>query len=455
MVDEGSLPTTENESSEEEDGAATIAQIEKMMMATPSLSGIISRKLKSPTDEQRLRKMLEPNIRRCVKEEVELTLQRCMPSTTRLPPLLISPKPRPPDFRLAFANTALLLPIFTRAKILDNAKNPLRILLVNKSEGADIAPPFPLKVEIVALEEKVPFDDKKTWTVEQYNSCIVKAREGRCPLLYGVMNYTMREGIILVGDIEFTDNSSWIRCRKFRLGARVVPESCKGVRVLEAVTEAFRVRHHRGVVYKKHYPPRLEDEVWRLEKIGKDGKFHKNLQEAGIRNVQDFLKLSVVNATELRKILGASMSEKKLEALIKHAKTCGMGTKLYIYRENGYNLVLSPICQILEITINGQTCLMENLTPYEKDIVDKLVVTAYNNWQSLEEIDKQHLDPATNPPQGGPMIPQHLDCDGVMPCQYMLPLQLEMGGSDHIQATDCPDLHMEDLLIDYESNNMN
>lgn len=58
-----------------------------------------------------------------------------------------------------------------------------------------------------------------------------------------------------------------------------------------------------GEVYKKHYPPMLEDEVWRLEKIGKDGPFHKKLSSENINNVQDFLKLSVVDLNRLRQVL--------------------------------------------------------------------------------------------------------------------------------------------------------
>lgn len=52
----------------------------------------------------------------------------------------------------------------------------------------------------------------------------------------------------------------------------------------------------------KHHPPMLQDEVWRLEKIGKDGAFHKRLASEGINTVQEFLKLSVVDPHKLRKV---------------------------------------------------------------------------------------------------------------------------------------------------------
>lgn len=57
-----------------------------------------------------------------------------------------------------------------------------------------------------------------------------------------------------------------------------------------------------SAVYKKHYPPALNDEVWRLEKIGKDGSFHKRLNKAGILTVEDFLRLVVRDQQRLRNV---------------------------------------------------------------------------------------------------------------------------------------------------------
>lgn len=55
-------------------------------------------------------------------------------------------------------------------------------------------------------------------------------------------------------------------------------------------------------VYKKHYPPALNDEVWRLDRIGKDGAFHKRLNQAGIFTVEDFLRLVVMDPQKLRNV---------------------------------------------------------------------------------------------------------------------------------------------------------
>lgn len=52
--------------------------------------------------------------------------------------------------------------------------------------------------------------------------------------------------------------------------------------------------------YKKHRQPSLADEVWRLERIAKDGVFHKRLSSAGIFTVKDFLRLYVADPSSLR-----------------------------------------------------------------------------------------------------------------------------------------------------------
>lgn len=44
-------------------------------------------------------------------------------------------------------------------------------------------------------------------------------------------------------------------------------------------------------VYKKHYPPALHDEVWRLDRIAGDRALQKKLTQAHVVTVEDFLQL--------------------------------------------------------------------------------------------------------------------------------------------------------------------
>lgn len=333
---------------------------------------------------------LEPILRRVVHEEVERGVQQyCRLSISRSPSLRLRAAPEPSTLQLSFLNK-LYLPIFTGSKISDAENNPLQILLLDTSShdpNAPISLPNPIKVEIVVLDGDFQPGDRENWTSEEFENSIVKERSGKRPLLTGEVMVTVRDGVAAVGELEFTDNSSWIRSRRFRIGAKVAQGSFSGVRVREAVTEAFVVKDHRGELYKKHHPPMLEDEVWRLEKIGKDGAFHKKLSSEGINSVQDFLKLSVVDPTKLRKILGPGMSEKMWEVTIKHAKTCVMGNKLYIFNGQNSTIILNPICQLIRAVVNGQTYPLRDLTNINRTYVENLVRQAYANWNSLMEVE--------------------------------------------------------------------
>lgn len=57
-----------------------------------------------------------------------------------------------------------------------------------------------------------------------------------------------------------------------------------------------------GLANKKHYPPALGDEIWRLEKIAKAGASHKRLSQKGISCVKDFLRLYVTDPSLLREV---------------------------------------------------------------------------------------------------------------------------------------------------------
>ncbi|MCD7451768.1 hypothetical protein HAX54_013416 [Datura stramonium] len=353
---------------------------------------------------------LEPMLRRVVHEEVESGLRRysCR-SITRSPSLRIKAL-EPSNLRLVF-NKKLSPPIFTGSKIVAADGQNLQILLVDTS-GEGMVPttlPYPIKVEIVVLDGDFPSGQTETnWSHEEFDKNIVKERTGRRPLLTGELNLTMRDGVVSVGEIEFTDNSSWIRCRRFRIGAKVVQTGNNQTtgRITEAITESFMVKDHRGELYKKHYPPALGDEVWRLEKIGKDGTFHKKLSSNGINTVQDFLKLATIDTPRLRTILGSGMSDRMWEVTYKHAKTCEMGSKLYMARGPNYILILSPICQVVRAIIDGQIYPTRDLTGIQKAYIQNLVKEAYANWTSLEEVDGLVDEPALLT-QGEPMVNQY------------------------------------------------
>lgn len=297
------------------------------------------------------------------------------------------------DLRLNFVNK-LNLPIFTGSRVEGDRNCPIQIVLLDASTGELITtgPESSQKVEIVVLEGDFGPDDKEDWTAEEFNNHVVQEREGKRPLLTGDLLIALKNGVGTLGELTFTDNSSWIRSRKFKLGARVVGGSYDGIRIREAKTEGFMVKDHRGELYKKHYPPALDDEVWRLEKVGKDGAFHQRLSTERINTVLDFLRLLVTDPLRLRQILGNGMSAKMWEGTVEHARTCVLSNKYYVYHgPNNIRLVFNVIYELVFIIVEAQTIPREELPETQKSFVERLVKHAYQNWNEVYELDEEFL----------------------------------------------------------------
>lgn len=197
-----------------------------------------------------------------VKEEVErLQVQqalclRCCRTSQQQPS--ITSESCDQYLRLAF-NTKLSLPIFTGTRISGPNNTPIEIHLLgpgpahnHNSSGNHKDAPVAVRIELVVIDGDFPAAGSGSeWSAEEFEKSIVKERSGKRPLLSGerLSSITGRDGVAVMGDIAFTDNSSWIRSRMFRIGARIVghPSCLPGViRIKEAITEAFVVKDHRG-----------------------------------------------------------------------------------------------------------------------------------------------------------------------------------------------------------------
>nr|GEV73804.1 calmodulin-binding protein 60 B-like [Tanacetum cinerariifolium] len=359
----------------------------------PALASVIVEALKVDS-LQKLCSSLEPILRRVVSEEVERALAKLGPA--RLTNARSSPKriegPDGRNLQLHF-RSRMSLPLFTGGKVEGEQGAAIHIVLIDANTGHVVTsgPESSIKLDIVVLEGDFNNEDDEGWTQEEFDSHIVKEREGKRPLLNGELQVVLKEGVGTLGELTFTDNSSWIRSRKFRLGLKVASGFCEGIRVREAKTEAFTVKDHRGELYKKHYPPALNDEVWRLEKIGKDGSFHKRLNNAGIFSVEEFLRHVVTDPAKLRSILGSGMSNKMWEALLEHAKTCVLSGKLYVYysEENrNVGVVFNNIYELSGLIAGDQYQPADSLSDGQKVYVDALVKKAYDNWSQVVEYDE-------------------------------------------------------------------
>jgi len=148
------------------------------------------------------------------------------------------------NLQLKFLNN-LSLPVFTSARIEGDEGQAIRVGLIDPSTGQIFSsgPASSAKLEVFVVEGD--FNSVSDWTDEDIRNNIVREREGKKPLLNGNVFAVLNDGIGVMDEISFTDNSSWTRSRKFRLGVRIV-DQFDYVKIREAITESFVVRDHRG-----------------------------------------------------------------------------------------------------------------------------------------------------------------------------------------------------------------
>ncbi|KAL2539518.1 Calmodulin-binding protein 60 A [Abeliophyllum distichum] len=364
---------------------------DKRRRRAPSFRSVVLKVMNLQRLQHLMEPVLEPLIRRVVKEEVDSALTKYGISMKRSHGK-DTQHHESRCLQLHFLHD-ISLPVFTGARIEGEECNTLKVALVDSLTGQVVSsgPECSAKVEIVVLEGDFDGDEGDNWTHEEFKNNIVRAREGKKPLLTGDVLLTIKDGIGLVGNISFTDNSSWTRSRKFRLGAKVV--DIDGIRIREARSESFIVRDQRGELYKKHHPPFLFDEVWRLEKIGKDGAFHKRLSKERVNTVKDFLILLFLDPTRLRNIIGTGMSTKMWEVTVEHAQTCVLDKNLHLYNPSGseqkIGVVFDVVGQVTALFSDGRYIPGDKLSETEKADARNLVISAYRDWEKVVTFDDE------------------------------------------------------------------
>uniref|UniRef100_A0A1J3H8K3 Calmodulin-binding protein 60 E n=1 Tax=Noccaea caerulescens TaxID=107243 RepID=A0A1J3H8K3_NOCCA len=294
--------------------------------------------------------------------------------------------------------------LFTGGKVEGEQGSAIHVVLVDANTGNVIqtGEQSVARLDVVVLDGDFKDED---WTREHFESLEVKEREGKRPILNGATHVILKEGVGTLGELTFTDNSSWIRSKKFRLGVK----AASGLHIREAKTEPFAVKDHRGELYKKHYPPALHDEVWRLDRIAKDGALHKKLLKANVTTVEDFLRILVKDPQKLRSLLGSGMSNRMWENTVEHAKTCVLGGKLYVYyteQTQATGVVFNHIYEFQGLIANGHFLSLESLNHDQKISADMLVKTAYENWHKVVEYDGKMLDCLPVAKQGIKSLPE-------------------------------------------------
>ena len=145
-----------------------------------------------------------------------------------------------------FFQSQLPCTFFTGKGIKSKDKMPIQIAIKDATNQTVTSGPLSsLKIKIVVIKGDFNNDGQATWSKNEFYSHIQPERYGKRPLLTGELNIKMQNGVGCIIDASFTDNSSWTRSGKFRLGAVVSESTYTGERVQEAMTEAFKVKDGR------------------------------------------------------------------------------------------------------------------------------------------------------------------------------------------------------------------
>ncbi|KAE9601448.1 putative CALMODULIN-BINDING PROTEIN60 [Lupinus albus] len=359
----------------------------------PAFSSVVLEVMKLQSIRNLLEPILEPLVRRVVREEVELALRKhltSMKQTSGSGREIHNAETR--SLQLQFENR-ISLPVFTGSRIDVEDGSNLKVGLVDALTGKVVSSGSEslAKVEIVVLEGDFE-DESDHWMPEEFNSNIVREREGKKALLTGDVILYLKDGTGMVGEISFTDNSSWTRSRRFRLGARVM-DNFDGIIIRGAKTESFIVRDHRGELYKKHHPPGLSDEVWRLEKIGKDGAFHKRLSREKIHTVKDFLTLLNIDPAKLRNILGTGMSTKMWEVTMEHARNCVLDSTRHLYfspqSQQKTGVVFNAVGQLTGLLFESEYIPVDKLSETEKTEAQSSVISALKQGENVTSFEDE------------------------------------------------------------------
>ncbi|GJN34810.1 hypothetical protein PR202_gb23506 [Eleusine coracana subsp. coracana] len=268
---------------------------------------------------------------------------------------------RPPRYRLTFMN-GLDSEVFTKKDIFGTNGELIKICVsVNDPQGVEETELhrriLSAKIKIVVLDGDFNKHNQECWTSEEFKNYIVLPRDNIGSVLTGVSELSLKNGEAFLCGVALNDNSKFVRCGKFRLGVMI--DDNLGERVLEGITEPFIVKDRRGEGSKKHEIPLLNDDVWRMKKIAKDGVFHKALKSHDINYVQDFLRLYHKDEQALGKIL-INATKKVWTSIVEHAKKCDPGKELHSFIVQGENTILffNSVCQIVGAAFG------DNYTPF-------------------------------------------------------------------------------------------
>ncbi|KAF8776562.1 hypothetical protein HU200_003280 [Digitaria exilis] len=300
-----------------------------------------------------------------------------------------------PTYKLSFVNN-LSDQIFTKREIRAADGAPIKITITGGDSNWQFSSSARLhsaRAKIVVLDGDFNADNHEVWTSEEFCNHIVRPRDKIGVVLAGDLELKLKNGEAYLENATFVDNSRFTRSGKFRLGVMLIDNL--GERVQEGISEPFSVKDRRGEEFQKREIPRLDDEVWRLQKIAKNGVYHVELKRNGIHTVEHFLKLYYKDEKALRNIL-RNAPQLVWTTIVDHAKKCDPGRALYSHflKDKDIRLYFSSVGQIVGATIANQYhAFNDGYLAQNKSLLEQWSKDAYECMTNQPDYEMYNSEP--------------------------------------------------------------
>jgi len=295
------------------------------------------------------------------------------------------------NMRLYFMN-GLEPPVYTDENLTSQNHAAIKVAMLEGDKIVMSGALSKAKIEILVLRGDFSNKCQDNWTEDEFDKHILQGRDGHDLVLGSVW---LTNGMAELSQIRFREGSSR---KNVIMAARVCKNKNTSGRVQEAIMKPVKVLDRRNKPNEKRHPPRLDDDLYRLEEIARDGAYHKRLTEVKIHNVEGFLKALNEDSNKLRAILKMEKQQNAWSKLTGHARQCVLDDrqelKQYHSKEGNVVLFFNCVHELVGAAFPHEYVACQRFNTAQKALVNKWRQNAY---EKLKEPISSSTDVAAAP----------------------------------------------------------
>ncbi|CAD6269879.1 unnamed protein product [Miscanthus lutarioriparius] len=284
------------------------------------------------------------------------------------------------DTRLCFLN-GLEPPVYTEENLTSQNHAAIKLAMFQGDKVVESGALSEAKIEILVLRGDFSNKCRDNWTEDEFDKHILQGRDGH-DLVLGTVWLT--NGMAELSQIRFREGSSR---KNVIMAARVCKNKKTCGRVQEAIMKPVKVLDRRNKPNEKRHPPRLDDDLYRLEEIARDGAYHRRLQEVQIYKVGGFLKALNEDSNKLRAILKMENQQNAWSKLTEHARECVLEDrqelKQYHSKEGNVVFFFNCVHELVGAAFPHEYVACQRFNTAQKALVNKWRLHAYEKLKDI------------------------------------------------------------------------